>query len=202
MVGLRHAIAWSIVSVAVPCAAASIVQDTSGTASSRYQFFWGQSFTTPAGTGWRNVTFNFYDLTSTPYAAGTGYLFDAAYAGTPAGLAAAGALAVSAPANASTYDFAPGFRLLANTAYFFYADSSMRIRGGGNANVGGTSVFTQNSSHGFAPAGGRNADFLVSGTALAVPEPASWSMLITGFFVVGTAGRRVNQSVNTKGATA
>lgn len=202
MVGLRYAFVWSIVGAAIPCAATSIVQDVSGTASSRYQFFWGQSFTTPAGTGWRNVSFNFYDLALTPYAAGTGYLFDAAFAGTPAGLATAAALAVSAPANGSSYDFTPGFRLLASTSYFFYADAPMRIRGSGTTDVGGTSVFTQNGSHAFESAGGRNADFLLSGTALAVPEPASWSLLILGFAAVGAARRRANQSIITKGATA
>ena len=100
--GLQFAIALSVVAAAGPCAAASVVQDISGAASSRYQFFWGQSFTTPAGTGWNHVSFNFYDLTVTPYAAGIGYMFDAAFAGTPAQLATAAALAVSAPANGST----------------------------------------------------------------------------------------------------
>jgi hypothetical protein len=188
--------------LAPPANAASIVQDTSGNTSSRFQFYWGQSFTTPAGTGWNNVSFNFYDLTLTPYAAGVGYLFGAAYAGTPAQLATAGALAVSAPANGSTYDFAPAFRLLANKSYYFYADAPMRIRGGGVTNVGGTSVFTQYGTHVFAPAGGRNADFLISGTALAVPEPASWTMLIMGFAVIGAARRRANFSVETNGAAA
>jgi hypothetical protein len=79
---------------------------------------------------------------------------------------------------------------LANSSYFFYADASMRVRGGGTTNVGGTSVFTQFGGNVFAPAGGRNADFLVSGTALAVPEPASWLMLITGFGLTGVMLRR------------
>ncbi len=185
---------------AVPATAATIVQDRSGTASSRYQFFWGQSFTTPVGTGWNDISINFYDLTPAPYAAGTGYLFDHAFAGTPAGLATAAALAVSAPANGSSWDFAPAFRLRASTAYFFYADAPMRIRGGGTGDVGGTSVFTQYGGHAYAPAGGRNADFLVSGTSLPVPEPASWALLAIGFAIIGTARRSAGASIINKGA--
>ncbi|MEY2883158.1 MAG: hypothetical protein RL490_882 [Pseudomonadota bacterium] len=187
---LHLAVLFALTATAAPCAAASIVQDISGTSSSRFQFYWGQSFTTPAGSGWRDISFNFYDQSQLPYAAGTGYLFDRAYTGTPAGLATAAALAVSMPANGSRYDFAPGFKLRAGKAYFLYADAPMRIRGGGSANVGGTAVFTQFGSHAYAAAGGGNADFQVSGTSLAVPEPASWAMLTIGFACIGFVRRR------------
>jgi hypothetical protein len=189
---LLGAIVSVLASVAVvsPAAAAVIVEDRTGVTSSRFQFYWGQSFTTPVGTGWNNLSFNFYDLGAVPFALGTGYLFESAYAGAPAGLAAAGALAVSAPADGSTYSFAPGFRLAASTQYFFYQDTPMRLLGNGSADVGGSLVFTSNGSQAFEPAGPGNANFTVNGTAAAVPEPAAWLLLISGFSLIGVMQRR------------
>jgi hypothetical protein len=182
--------ATAILALTSPLCAATIVSDTSGASSSRFQFFWGQSFTTLTGGPWTDITFNFYDLTGTPYAAGTGYIFAAAYTGTPANLANGGALAVSAPANGSVYAFSPQFSLKSDTQYFFYEDAAMRLLGGGTANVGGTSVFTQFGTGAFASAGGHNANFRVSGNVAAVPEPASWAMMIGGFGMVGGSMRR------------
>jgi PEP-CTERM motif len=182
--------------------ATTIVQDTSGSTSSRFQFFWGQSFTTPTGGPWSSVTFNFYDLTLAPYAAGTGYLFTAAYAGTPANLASAGAVAVSAPADGAVYSFGPGFRLQPGTQYFFYEDAPMRLLGGGTDAIGGTSVFTQNGTGTFVSAGGQNANFKVSGTVAAVPEPAGWAMLVVGFGSLGVMARRRRRSVERCRGTA
>lgn len=182
--------------------AATIVEDTSGSSSSRFQFFWGQSFTTPTGGPWSSVTFNFYDLTSSPYAAGTGYLFTAAYAGTPANLASAGAVAVSAPADGTVYSFGTGFRLQPGTQYFFYEDAPMRLLGGGTAEIGGTSFFTENGTGTFASAGGLNADFRVSGTVTAVPEPAGWAMLVAGFGSLGVIARRQRRPINDRRVTA
>lgn len=181
--------ALATVAVAAP-AAAAIVEDRTGVSSSRFQFYWGQSFTTPVGIGWNNVSFNFYDLGAAPFALGTGYLFTSAYAGTPAGLAAAGALAASAPADGSTFTFAPGFRLAASTQYFFYQDTPMRLLGNGSADVGGSVVFTSNGTEAFASAGPGNTNFTVNGTAAAVPEPAAWFLLISGFSLIGVMQRR------------
>jgi hypothetical protein len=179
-----------LVAGAAPLQAATIVEDVSGATSSRFQFFWGQSFTTPTGGPWSDVTFNFYDLTRTPYAAGTGYLFATAYSGTPANLGAAGALAVSGVADGSVYRFGPSFRLRSGTQYFFYEDAAMRLLGGGTGQIGGTSVFTQSGTGNFASAGGRNANFKVTGSVVAVPEPASWAMFVTGFASLGAISRR------------
>lgn len=202
LVTARAAAVLALLSAAAPVLAGTIVADTSGNQSSRFQFYWGQSFTTPAGTGWNNISFNFYDLSLAPYAAGQGYLFGRAYAGTPAGLAAAGALAVSAVANGSSYDFAPAVRLRPGRTYYFYADAPMRLRGGGVTDVGGSAVFTQFGSQAYASAGGRNADFQVSGTSLAVPEPEGWSLLLTGFAIVGGIRRRTTTRFINGGATA
>lgn len=182
--------------------AATIVQDTSGSTSSRFQFFWGQSFTTPTGGPWSSVTFNFYDLTLTPYAAGTGYLFTAAYAGTPANLASAGAVAASALSDGSVYSFAPDFRLMPATQYFFYEDAPMRLLGGGTDAIGGTAVFTQNGTGTFVSAGGQNADFKVSGSVAAVPEPAGWAMLVVGFGSLGAMARRQRRLVEMRRVAA
>lgn len=178
------------VAVSTPAAAAAIVEDRTGISSSKFQFYWGQSFTTPSGTGWNNITFNFYDIGAAPFALGTGYLFANAYIGAPSGLASAAALAVSAPADGSTYNFAPGFRLAAATQYFFYQDTAMRLLGNGSANVGGGAVFTSNGTEAFASAGPGNANFTVNGTAAAVPEPAAWLLLISGFSLIGVIQRR------------
>ncbi len=188
MTSLKSIVALLVASTA-PLHAATIAEDVSGTTSSRFQFFWGQSFTTPAGGPWRDIAVNFYDLTHTPYAAGTGYLFAAVYSGTPAQLSAAGALAVSSVADGSVYRFGPSLRLQSGTQYFFYEDTAMRLLGGGIGDVGGTSVFTQFGTGSFASAGGLNAAFTVAGTAVAVPEPASWAMLVTGFAGLGAVAR-------------
>jgi len=188
---LTMLMATVILALASPLSAATIVGDTSGAGSSRLAFFWGQSFTTPTGGPWTDITFNFYDLTGTAYAAGTGYIFAAAYSGTPANLATGGALAVSAPANGSVYSFSPSYSLNAGTQYFFYEDAAMRLLGGGTANVGGTSVFTQFGTGAFASAGGLNANFRVAGNVAAVPEPASWAILVIGFAAIGATVRRL-----------
>lgn len=184
------AVLLAISAIATPAAAALIAQDRTGVRSSRFQFYWGQSFTTPSGTKWNNVTFNFYDISGAPLALGTGYLFTNAYVGAPSGLGAAAAVAISAPGDGSVYSFAPGFVLKAATHYYFYEDTPMRLLGNGSANVGGSAVFALHGNDMFASAGPGNANFTVNGSAIAVPEPGAWLLLISGFFLVGVFQRR------------
>ncbi len=173
-----------------PANAAVVVQDISGVTSSRFRFFWGQSFTTPVATTWNNISFSLYDQFYDPAAVGIGYIFASAYVGAPDGLATAGALAVSAPTNSSAYVFSPGFRLAPATQYFFYESSPILIRGGGTATIGGASVFSSAGNQAFTTTGGGNANFTVNGTTAAVPEPAAWFMLIAGFAATGIMARR------------
>lgn len=165
-----------------------ITQDQSGTATSSGGFFWGQSFTTGAGTGWNNITFNLYDPQNNPLAGGTGFIFASQFAGTVANLASGSPLAISVSSGGGLYTFAPAFTLAAATQYFFYTDGSLTLRGNGNSYTGGNYFYSGNVNSGFSSSGGNDVNFQVNGTA--VPEPATWAMLIAGFGLVGLAARR------------
>jgi hypothetical protein len=72
------------------------------TAGANYQ---GQSFTVTGSGLFDDITFNYYSAsdTSTPFAAGNGYLFAAPYTGTPGGLSSsdAGLLGMATSSGAS-----------------------------------------------------------------------------------------------------
>ena len=130
--------AWFLVFlVAEPLAApaASIASFTGGTVANAAGFY-GQSFTTAAGSTATNITFNFYsDAASTmPFAAGTAYLLNEAYGGTPSALSPStpGFLG-QATAAGNVFSFG-SVTLLPSTQYFLYdntliAGSSFMDRG-------------------------------------------------------------------------
>jgi hypothetical protein len=165
-----------------------ITEDQSGFSTSGTGVYWGQSFTTGAGAGWNDISFNFYTPSNTPLAAGTGYIFASAYAGTVANLGSASPLAVSVSSAGGVYSFAPAFTLAGSTQYFFYSDAPMQLRGNGNSYGGGNYFYSFNPAGGYISSGGNDVNFQVNGTA--VPEPATWAMLVAGFGLVGLAARR------------
>jgi hypothetical protein len=99
--------------------------------------YWGQSFTVPASESSpviRGFRFLRGDGT-TASGAGTGYLFEAEYTGTPAGLATAAPLA-SATWNGTAYEFGSEPPALTPGAkYWFYADSPVTVGTGAPVTV-------------------------------------------------------------------
>lgn len=169
---------------AVPGAAAVLAENRVGT-QILDEFYWGQSFTTIAGPGWTNITFNFYGPGGVPVATGTGYLFAAPYAGTAGDLASGGALAAGS-SNGSVWSFAPGFKMAGATTYYFYGDTPMTVTG---VNVGyaGNYFLTSRPTWTFRRTSS-SINFTLTGAA--VPEPASWAVMIAGFGMIGAAARR------------
>lgn len=89
----------------------------------------------------------------------------------------------------------------------FYSDSGLSLSGGlvgplslgsgtGNlATLGHASYFSNISSLTIYGAGNQQLDNIVLSTASAVPEPATWALMIVGFGLVGMALRRAKTRV-------
>jgi len=101
---------------------------TSGADSTVVPTYCGQSFTTPSGGPWHNITFNFYSTpaggatpASTPAAAGTAFLLTQEYLGTPAALSSStpGYLAQSISISGGVYVFPSSLALSPGTKYWF-----------------------------------------------------------------------------------
>ena len=92
----------------------------------------GQSFTTPGGGPWKNITFNFVSYTGGgpvgPFAQSTITLLNQVYAGTPAALDSSTAGYVgTAAAVGNVYQFDPSVQLSGNTQYFIYVSGDAGI---------------------------------------------------------------------------
>jgi PEP-CTERM motif len=168
-----------------------VVQYTGGTEVSASPWFFGESFTTPAGGPWSNLAFNFFSNVPpvTPAAAGTAFLLTREYLGTPAGLSSgtAGFLAQPTGISGGEYLFAPSVTLQSSTTYYLYGDASMTISGSSIAGTPGAHLYVADtSSAAFTSVGGDAiANFqLYSG----VPEPSTFGVF--GLSVVGLALRR------------
>lgn len=153
----------------------TIVAYTKGNVVVKGDTYFGQSFTTPQGGPWDNITINFYpDAGVTPTAAGTAYLFTSAYGGTPAGLASSSFMAKSTGIAHGAYVFDPSVTLKSGTQYFFYADTSaLHVPGGIALSIGtlqGGNVFLccLNNNTDFTPYD-ITSNFRVAGIAVAPP---------------------------------
>jgi hypothetical protein len=96
--------------------------------------YFGQSFTTPGGGPWDNITFNFFDQKNdgTPYAYEDVYLFSHPFTGdasdTTALTSASGYLGMSTGSGA-VYQFSPTIQLNGNTQYFIYTGGASGLAG-------------------------------------------------------------------------
>ncbi|MFQ3666001.1 MAG: PEPxxWA-CTERM sorting domain-containing protein [Sphingomonadaceae bacterium] len=179
-------VAWA----GVAHASAIIAENLDGTEISNPLFAWGQSFTTPAGPGWNQISVNFYSDPGVPVAAGTGYLFLSAYTGTPNQLSASTPLA-TATSNGSVWTFPTSLVLAGSTQYFFYSDAFInRIIGNQDSYAGGSYFGNDfnNLDSPFVDMAPRSINFTVAGVA--VPEPSTWLLLIAGFGLIGHRLRR------------
>jgi hypothetical protein len=196
-----------IAGIVAGLASAGVIDtNTGGTVVSPTAAFFGQSFTTPGGGPFDDITFNFYaDAGSTtPTAAGTAFLLSQVFLGAPADLntSTPGFLGASTSISAGRYIFAPSLVLQANTKYFLYENAAMVVSGGNTIPTGeGYFLFPQSQTT-FAPApfadGSGNVipgefqatNFTVTADAVvtAVPEPATFGLLLV-FGVGGIATR-------------
>jgi hypothetical protein len=157
--------------------------------------FSGQSFTTPSGGPWDDISFNLYSNVpaTTPTAGGTAFLLTEEYLGTPAGLSGStpGFLAQSTGISGGVWDFAAGVVLNPSTQYWIYENASL-VASGNNDISGGQQYFTYSSSTDFA-AEGISANFTLSGSA--VPEPSTAGLTGLALAALVIAARRFRKLI-------
>ena len=162
----------------------------------------GQSFTTPSGGPWHDITFNFFsDVPAlTPLASGNAFLLTQEYLGTPGGLSTAtpGFLAEStglmAVNGGDVWVFASNIVLNPNTQYWIYEDTPIFITGASNGGGPSQESYFTFSTGSYSPCTDCDgadpaSNFELDGSA--VPEPGTWLTGLSGLGIVAlTAIRR------------
>ena len=193
---LACCLSFFLVSMPGIAGADTVAENTGGTSVGGNGFY-GQSFTTTTLLPENNIAFNFFSdvMSTTPLAAGTGFLLSAVYFGTPAALSPAtpGFLGM-APASGGFYTFSPALTLQPNTQYFLY-QNGLALPGGtyGNVYAGGLAYFTSTSDTTYIPnIDGQSNNFRVTGTP--VPETQASALFLFGAlgFVALTAAKRLS----------
>ena len=171
-----------------------IVQNTAGPGILVPSGFSGQSFTTPSGGPWDDITFNFLSGT-TPVASGTAFLLDEQYLGTPSNLSSAtpGFLGESTGITGGKYVFLTTLELQPGVQYFVYENTLIlgSTLSGGNTIVGGQLYFSTSTSIDFATDAGLSLNFTVSGDVVSavVPEPSPLTVLVAALLGFGFVRR-------------
>jgi hypothetical protein len=141
----------------------------------------GQTFTTPSGGPWDDITFTFYSNypPTVPTAAEDLYLFSEVSTGLVVGLESApGLIGHALEPTDGVWAFAPNVTLQANTEYWVYDEDSLGVSAG--SLVTGEETF--DSFGGPFAASGETANFSVDGTA--VPEPSNIFFALTGLLAI------------------
>jgi hypothetical protein len=146
-----------------------IVQNLAGPDIASPPVFSGQSFTTPSGGPWDDITFNYFSdaPATTPLAGGTAFLLNQLYSGTPADLSSStpGFLAASTGITGGVYEFPASLVLQPGTQYFVYQSGELLATSGDNVISGGQQFFTFDAGTDFTPVSPAvSANFTVSGT--------------------------------------
>jgi hypothetical protein len=149
----------------------------------------GESFTTPGGGSWNNITFNFFSdvPASTPLAAGNAYLLTQEYLGSPGSLSSLtpGFLAESVSVSGGQYIFDSSVFLSSNTEYWLYEDTNIQTTGDGLAGSSAGQAYFGGDG-GFDLRGvGQIANFELDGVSTAAPEPGTWLTGFTGLAILG-----------------
>ena len=170
---------------------AVIVQNTAGGITGPVNVFFGQSFTTPSGGPWDDITFNFFSdfPATTPVAFGTAFLLDQQYLGTPSDLSAStpGFLGASTGITGGMYVFPSSLVLDPDVRYFVYENALIATDAvSGGSFITGELTYTSISASGdFGPVG-NGPNFALSGTVVSgVPEPCPLMILVTALLGFG-----------------
>ena len=109
------------------------------------------------------------------------------------------ALLGSAVGSAGFYSFGSALTLTGGTQYFAYSNAlSPQVKfSGNNPYATGNAYQAASSSGSFVAITSADLRFRVTATAAAVPEPATWGLMIVGFGMIGAAsrGRKVKTTV-------
>ena len=180
-----------------PARAGVILQFT--TTNNNNNQYTGQSFTTPSGGPWDDITFNFFSGLGTgsvvPVAVGTAYIFSAPYTGTPSGLSSATDLATSIGildamgGEQGIYEFSPTFTLQPGTTYYLYSSGLMGFDVCQACGAGAYTATSGTSSFSVDPGDGQ--DFALGGNS--VPEPTTIGLSALGVVFLLLAKRQERQ---------
>lgn len=165
-----------------PVCATTITGYTGGTFSAGGNpTYEGQSFLTPSGGPWDDLTFNFFSdsRSTTPSAAGMLYLFDRRYTAAPAALSTAvvGYLASTNTIIGGKWVFSPTVTIQPGTEYYVYADTPVPEAGQPFAPVANQESFSAGSATGNFGSVPGDSNFNVSGDAVTNPEPSTFVMI-------------------------
>lgn len=164
---------WALLgAVATSAHATVVVQNLGGPTVTPTNFYYGESFLTPADFLYYNLTFNFYSNVpaTTPSAAGTAFLLTQPYNGTPSALSMTtpGFLTESTSATGGVYTFNPNFVLLTSTEYYLYSNAPL-IVSGNNLVANEQAYFSSGATTAFISTLGGTNNFTLNGTRIGVP---------------------------------
>lgn len=180
---------------------ADVISEQLSQAGGAATFALGQSLTTPAGGPWNNVTFNWFDTggtpnagVPTPIAAGTLFLVNQQYSGTPAALSAStiGYIAQSQSIAGGMYVFSASLVIQPNTTYYFLSNQTVPNNSGNLNTIPGTAYADTGPGGVYAPVDG-DARFRLQGSV--VPEPGAAALCILAFFITPVIARRRDSAV-------
>jgi hypothetical protein len=190
---MRYFTALALAIMAAPATANAETLDEYVAQTGAVAFYTGQSFTISAPGNYDHISFNFF-WGGGQVAPGTLYLFESAYTGTPTGLASAvSGLVGSAIGAGNVYSFAPSLTLAGGTKYFAYAGTAANLDAGNPGSyAGGEFYYSGDGPLAFAAYPSIDVAFRVTGSAVApaIPEPASWALMLGGFMLAGIGMRR------------
>jgi len=157
---------------------------------------YGQSFTISATSAWNNLTFNFLSSAgnpaSSPFAAGSLYLLDAAYLGTQGGLSSStpGFIAQTSDITNGMWRFAPSVTVTPSKQYWIYTQGDVITPvafSSSNPYAGGFAY--QDIGSGYQAV--TNADFGFSFEGTAVPEASSALLFCLGALGIVVRRQRI-----------
>ena len=163
---------------------------------------WGQSFTTPSGSPWDNITFNFFsDVPAvTPEAGGTAWI----YSKVPNPLFLSdieqnfeiNILGETSTIMNGKYVFAPSLVLQPNTQYWVFEDAALSITGSFMTTGPGQTTWM---AHYIGPPGDATftqiwtADFAVQGDPVGTPEPPPLAIVTLGIVLLAFSRYKVRK---------